>query len=102
MCTILTIFYHIHHYTTGDIVILNHICHFGLLSSYLILIAWSVAKVIIQISDHMAGNFRGKSEKALKINFCGFKFMTATSPGAWHCYTSDDVINTRSRDLLCY
>ena len=22
----------------------------------------------------MAGNFRGKSEKALKINFCGFKF----------------------------
>ena len=44
----------------------------------------------------MGANFCGKSEKALKINFCGFKFVTATSPGAWHC-KSDDVIDTRTR-----
>ena len=46
-------------------------------------------------------NFRGKSEKALRINFRGFKFVTEISPGAWHC-TSDDVINTHARSLLCY
>ena len=42
----------------------------------------------------MAGNynFRGKSEKALKINFR--VFVTATSPEAWHCCTNDDVIDT--------
>ena len=64
----------------------------------------------------MVGNFcgcsfYGKSEKALKINFCGFKFLdsidyigegniqsmvTATSIGVWHC-TSDDVIDTRAQ-----
>ena len=47
----------------------------------------------------MVDNFRGKSEKALKI-FMVINFMTAISPGAWHCCTSDDVINTRARNLL--
>ena len=50
----------------------------------------------------MGSNFRGKSEKTLKNNFCGLNFVTATSLGAWHCCTSDDVIDTRARDLLCY
>ena len=40
----------------------------------------------------MGANFCGKSEKALKINF---SFVTATSPGVWHC-TSDDVIDTHA------
>ena len=51
----------------------------------------------------MGANFCGKSEiKALKINFVVLNFVTATSPGAWHCCTSDDVINTCVRDLLRY
>ena len=43
----------------------------------------------------MAGgaSFLGKSEKALRINFC---FVIATGPGAWHC-TSDDVIDIHTR-----
>ena len=49
----------------------------------------------------VGSNFRGKSEKALKI-FVVLNFVTATSLGAWHCCISDDVINTRARDLLCY
>ena len=50
----------------------------------------------------MGANFRGKSEKALKIIFRGFKFRYSnqTSPGAWH-YTSDNVIDTRALDLAC-
>ena len=48
----------------------------------------------------MAGNFRGKSEKALKINFCGFKFRDSNQSRGWHYCISDDVINTRARDLL--
>ena len=53
----------------------------------------------------VGSNFRGNSEKALKINFRGLKFRdmsTATSPGAWHFCTNDDVINTRTHDLLYY
>ena len=50
----------------------------------------------------MVGNFRGKSENALKINFMVLNFVTATSPGAWHCCTSDDVIDTHASDLLHY
>ena len=50
----------------------------------------------------MAGNFRGKSEKALKINFCGFKFRDSNQSRGWHYCISDDVINTRARDLLYY
>ena len=49
----------------------------------------------------MGANFCGKSEKALKINFVVINFMTATSPGAWHCCINDDVINTHTHDLLC-
>ena len=49
----------------------------------------------------MQSNFRGKSKKALKINFRGLNFVTATSLGAWHCCISDDVIDTRARNLLC-
>ena len=41
----------------------------------------------------MGADFCGKSEKALKINF---RFVTAISPGVWHC-TSDDVIDTHAR-----
>ena len=53
--------------------------------------------------DNFRGsNFRGKSKKALKVNFRGLNFVTATSLGAWHCCTSDDVIDTRARDLLYY
>ena len=48
----------------------------------------------------MGSNFRGKSEKALKINFRGFKFRDSTSPGAWHC--CDVVIYTHARNLLYY
>ena len=52
------------------------------------------------VSYRMAGNFRGESEKALKINFVVLNFVTATSPGAWHCCISDDVIDTHARNLL--
>ena len=49
----------------------------------------------------MAGNFHGKSEKALKINFRGFKFRDSNqSRGV--ALLSDDVMDTRARDLLCY
>ena len=34
-----------------------------------------------------------------KLIFVVLNFVTATSPGAWHCCTNDDVINTRARDL---
>ena len=45
----------------------------------------------------MGSNFHGKSEKALKINFRGFKFrgrnqFRGVAPG-----TSDDVIDTHAR-----
>ena len=49
----------------------------------------------------MGSNFRGKSEKALKLIFVVLNFVTATRQGAWHCCTNDDVIDTRARDLLC-
>ena len=42
----------------------------------------------------MGSNFRGKSEKALTVNFRDFKNRdsnSATSLGAWHCCISDDV-----------
>ena len=35
-----------------------------------------------------------------KLIFVVLNFVTATSLGAWHCCTSDDVIDTRARDLL--
>ena len=44
-------------------------------------------------------NFRGKSEKALKLIFVVLNFVTATSPGDQDC-TSDDVINTSTRSRL--
>ena len=47
----------------------------------------------------MGTNFRGKSEKALKINF---RFVTAASPGRGTAALNDDVIDTSARDLLCY
>ena len=34
-----------------------------------------------------------------KLIFVVLNFMTATSPGAWHCCTSDDVIDTCAHDL---
>ena len=37
-----------------------------------------------------------------KLIFVVLNFVTATSPGAWHCCTSDDIIDSRARDLLCY
>ena len=49
----------------------------------------------------VGSNFRGKSKKALKINFMVLNFVTATSLGAWHCCISDDVIDTSARNL-CY
>ena len=50
----------------------------------------------------MGSNFRGKSKKALKISFRGFKFHDSNQSRAWHCCISDDVFDTRARDLLCY
>ena len=44
----------------------------------------------------MGANFHVKSKKVLKINFLG----SNQSRGV-HC-TSDDIIDTRTRDLLCY
>ena len=51
---------------------------------------------------HMAGNFRGcyivfmeSPKRPLKLIFVVLNFVTATSPGVWHC-TSDDVIDTRT------
>ena len=32
-----------------------------------------------------------------KLIFVVLKFMTATSPGAWHCCTSDDIMYTPSQ-----
>ena len=49
----------------------------------------------------VGANFRGKSERPSKLIFVVLNFVTATSPGAWHCCTSDDVIDTRVRDLVC-
>ena len=37
-----------------------------------------------------------------KLIFVVLNFMTATSTGAWHCCTSDDVIDTGAPYLLCY
>ena len=49
----------------------------------------------------MGSNFRGKSEKALKINFRGFKFRDSNrSRGV--ALTNDDVIDIHARDLLYY
>ena len=50
----------------------------------------------------MGANFCGKSKMALKLNFMVLNFVIATSPGAWHSCKSDDVIDTRAHDLLCY
>ena len=41
----------------------------------------------------MGANFRGKSERASKSIFAILNFVIVTSPGAWHCCTSDDVLN---------
>ena len=49
----------------------------------------------------MGSNFRGKSEKALKINLRGFKFRDSNQYRAWQCCTTDDVIDTGAHDL-CY
>ena len=37
-----------------------------------------------------------------KLIFAVLNFVIANNPGAWHCCTSDDVIDTRARNLLCY
>ena len=50
----------------------------------------------------MAGYFRAKSEKALKLIFMVLNFTAATSPGAWYCCTSNDIIDTRACNLLYY
>ena len=70
----------------------------GVIMTHEISLSYTVWRVIF-----VGSNFRGKSEKALKNNYHGFIFVTATSLRlvAWHCCTSDDVINTRTRDLLC-
>ena len=51
----------------------------------------------------VGSNIRGKFKRDLKIKFRDFKFRDSnqSSLGAWHCCTSDDVIDTRARDLLC-
>ena len=35
-----------------------------------------------------------------KLIFMVLNFVTATSPGVWHCCTSNDVIDTLARNLL--
>ena len=37
-----------------------------------------------------------------KLIFVVLNFVTATSPGAWHCCTNDDAIDTCTHDLLCF
>ena len=41
-------------------------------------------------------------KRPLKLIFVVLNFVTATNPGVWHCCTSDDVIDTRACNLLCY
>ena len=41
----------------------------------------------------MGANFRGKSKRPSKLIFVVLNFMTVTSPGAWHCCTSNDVFH---------
>ena len=49
----------------------------------------------------MGANYRGKCKKALKIKFRGFNFVTATSPGVWHCISDDDIrVHSHSRSSL--
>ena len=82
-----------------------HACHFPVVCLLLLLLH------ALCMLPYGGCSFCGKSEKALKINFCGFKFLdsidyigegsiqsmvTATSIGVWHC-TSDDVIDTHAR-----
>ena len=50
----------------------------------------------------MGANFRGKSEKALKMNFYGFKFRDSNNTGAWHCTSVIDTRADLAHDLLCY
>ena len=50
----------------------------------------------------MVGNFVGTNFHGRPSNliFVVLNFVTATNPWAWHCCTSDDVIDTHARDLL--
>ena len=48
------------------------------------------------------GNFVESPKRPSKLIFVVLNFVTATSPGVWHCFTSDGIIDTRARDLLCY
>ena len=50
----------------------------------------------------MAGNFRGKSEKALKISFHGSKFRDSNQSRGVALLQSDNVIDKHARNLLCY
>ena len=36
-----------------------------------------------------------------KLIFVVLNFVAATSPGAWHCCTSDNVFVTRAHNLVC-
>ena len=45
--------------------------------------------------------FVESSKSPSKLIFMVLNFVTATSLGAWHCCISDDVIDTRTRNLLC-
>ena len=46
--------------------------------------------------------FVESSKRPSKLIFVVLNFVIATSPGAWHCCTSDDVMDIRACDLLCY
>ena len=48
----------------------------------------------------MGSNFRESPKRPSKLFFVVLNFVTATSSGAWHCCTNDDVINTCAHDLL--
>ena len=53
----------------------------------------------------MGFNFVESPKRPSKLIFVVLNFVAATSPGAWHCCTSDDVINTRGSQsslLLSY
>ena len=49
----------------------------------------------------VGSNFRWKSEIVLKINFCAFKFHDSNQSRGVALLQSNNVIDTRSRDL-CY
>ena len=54
------------------VLVLSQVHDLGVGGSHLAIM--SLYKLKASMTYRMAGNFRGKSERSLKINYCGFKF----------------------------